>query len=94
LKQPFTKKAGGMAQGVGPEFKPQFQKTKKKSDLSFLFFLVGVGFEFRALHLHSRHSSPLRHTSSPLSSAYLEMGYRELFLMAGLIPPYLSLPSN
>jgi hypothetical protein len=26
LKKPFTKKTGGVAQGVGPEFKPQYHK--------------------------------------------------------------------
>jgi hypothetical protein len=31
LKNPITKKrAGGVAQGVGPEFKPQYHKTKKR----------------------------------------------------------------
>jgi hypothetical protein len=30
LKKPFTKKkAGGVAQGEGPEFKPQYRKTKQ-----------------------------------------------------------------
>jgi hypothetical protein len=30
-KEPIIKKAGGVAQGVGPEFKPQYlKKTKKK----------------------------------------------------------------
>jgi hypothetical protein len=30
-KTPITKiKAGGLAQGVSPEFKPQFHKTKKQ----------------------------------------------------------------
>jgi hypothetical protein len=28
LKIPNTKRAGGMAQGVGPEFKPQYHKKK------------------------------------------------------------------
>jgi hypothetical protein len=28
-KKPNTKRAGGMAQGVGPEFKPQYCKKKK-----------------------------------------------------------------
>jgi cell division septation protein DedD len=29
-KKPFTKKrAGGVAQGIGPEFKPQYCKNKK-----------------------------------------------------------------
>jgi hypothetical protein len=27
LKKPFTKTSGGVAQGVGPEFKPQYCKT-------------------------------------------------------------------
>jgi hypothetical protein len=31
LKKPFTKnRAGGMVQGEGPEFKPQYRKKKKK----------------------------------------------------------------
>jgi hypothetical protein len=29
-KNPSQKRAGGMAQGVGPEFKPQYHKKKKK----------------------------------------------------------------
>jgi hypothetical protein len=29
LKIPITKRVGGVAQGVGPEFKPQYQKKKK-----------------------------------------------------------------
>jgi hypothetical protein len=32
-KIPNTKKAGGVAQGVGPEFKPQYHKNKKKRNL-------------------------------------------------------------
>jgi hypothetical protein len=30
-KVPNTKRAGGVARGVGPEFKPQYQKKKKKN---------------------------------------------------------------
>jgi hypothetical protein len=30
LKTPNTKRAGGAAQGEGPEFKPQYHKKKKK----------------------------------------------------------------
>jgi hypothetical protein len=31
LKKPFTKKrAGGVAQGEGPKFKPQYHKKKEK----------------------------------------------------------------
>jgi hypothetical protein len=29
-KNPSQKRAGGVAQGVGPEFKPQYCKKKKK----------------------------------------------------------------
>jgi hypothetical protein len=29
-KNPLQKRAGGVAQGVGPEFKPQYHKKKKK----------------------------------------------------------------
>jgi hypothetical protein len=31
-KIPNTKGAGGVAQGVGPEFKPQYLKKKKKKE--------------------------------------------------------------
>jgi hypothetical protein len=36
LEKPFTKKnrAGGVAQGQSPEFKPQYKKKKKKSNYS------------------------------------------------------------
>jgi hypothetical protein len=30
LKNPSQKRAGGVAQGEGPEFKPQYHKKKKK----------------------------------------------------------------
>jgi hypothetical protein len=30
LEKPITKTAGGVAQGVGPEFKPQYHAKKKK----------------------------------------------------------------
>jgi hypothetical protein len=36
LKKPITKRAGGMAQGVGPEFKPQYQEKKKKGKKGYL----------------------------------------------------------
>jgi hypothetical protein len=31
-QNPSQKRAGGVAQGVGPEFKPQYQKKKKKKN--------------------------------------------------------------
>jgi hypothetical protein len=31
-KKPFTKRAGGVVQGVGPEFKPQYCQKKKKRE--------------------------------------------------------------
>jgi hypothetical protein len=30
-KKPFTKRAGGVAQSKGPEFKPLYKKKKKKT---------------------------------------------------------------
>jgi hypothetical protein len=30
LEKTLHKRAGGVAQGVGPEFKPQYRKKKKK----------------------------------------------------------------
>jgi hypothetical protein len=44
-EEPFKKRAGGVAQGVGPKFKPQYYKKKKKgkkrddSDSLRMFFL-------------------------------------------------------
>jgi hypothetical protein len=32
LEKPFTKRAGGIAQGEGPEFKPQYHTKKKKKN--------------------------------------------------------------
>jgi hypothetical protein len=32
LKNPSQKRAGGRAQGVGPEFKPQYHKRKKEQN--------------------------------------------------------------
>jgi hypothetical protein len=31
-KNPSQKRAGGVAQGIGPEFKPQYQKKKEKEN--------------------------------------------------------------
>jgi hypothetical protein len=31
-KHPSQKRAGGVTQGVGPEFKPQYHKKKKKKE--------------------------------------------------------------
>jgi hypothetical protein len=46
LKKPFTKKnrAGGVAQGEDPEFKPQYckKKKKKKRQTSLPTFPVGL----------------------------------------------------
>jgi hypothetical protein len=36
LKNPSQKRTGGVAQGVGPEFKPQYCKKKKKVTKFFL----------------------------------------------------------
>jgi hypothetical protein len=35
-KNPSQKKGGGVAQGVGPEFKPQYIKKKKKLASTFV----------------------------------------------------------
>jgi hypothetical protein len=42
LVKPFTKRAGGVAQGVGPEFKPQYdQKRNLKPSRHDYFILLG-----------------------------------------------------
>jgi hypothetical protein len=33
LKKPYTKRAGGVAQGESPEFKPQYHKQNKKRSI-------------------------------------------------------------
>jgi hypothetical protein len=38
-KNPHTKRAGGVAQGIGPDFKPQYYKKTKKPQKT----RVGVG---------------------------------------------------
>jgi hypothetical protein len=38
-KKPSQKRAGGVAQGVGPEFKPQFCKKKKSLKKIFVQYL-------------------------------------------------------
>jgi hypothetical protein len=43
LKILNTKRAGGVAQGVGPEFKPQYHHQKKKKG----FFKDGCGHMLR-----------------------------------------------
>jgi hypothetical protein len=37
LKKIINKRAGGVAQGVGPEFKPQYSKKKKEAINIFTF---------------------------------------------------------
>jgi hypothetical protein len=32
LKKPNTKRAGGVAQGVGPKFKPRYHKKKEEEE--------------------------------------------------------------
>jgi hypothetical protein len=44
LKKPFTKKDCGVAQGVGPELKPQYQK--KKIVFEIFFFTKTAGKKF------------------------------------------------
>jgi hypothetical protein len=40
LKNPSQKRAGGVAQGEAPEFKPQYCKKKKKKKMGALPFSV------------------------------------------------------
>jgi hypothetical protein len=39
-RKPFTKRADGVAQGEGPEFKPQYRKKKKKKSNLFLSYTL------------------------------------------------------
>jgi hypothetical protein len=45
-KNPLQKRAGGLAQGVGPKFKPQYHKKRKKNKWKIftrvLFTVVNV----------------------------------------------------
>jgi hypothetical protein len=40
-KKPSQKRAGGLAQGVGPEFKPQYCQ-KKKSEMKTVLIAMGT----------------------------------------------------
>jgi hypothetical protein len=42
LKIPNTKWAGGVAKGVGPEFKPQYHKKQKQKNTFFSFLLAYI----------------------------------------------------
>jgi hypothetical protein len=39
-KNPSKEMAGGVAQGVGPEFKPQYSIKKKFEEVKFISYLV------------------------------------------------------
>jgi hypothetical protein len=44
LKNPSQKRAGGVAQGVGPEFKPQYcQKEKKREKKLYIILNMNYG---------------------------------------------------
>jgi hypothetical protein len=58
-KNPSQKRAGGVAQGVGSEFKPQYWKKKKKRKMSLVIYII---FVFLRLKLKSVLS--IRHTFS------------------------------
>jgi hypothetical protein len=51
-KYSFQKRAGGVAEGVGPEFKPQYQKKKKKKErertgIGKVYCVLGIIFSSR-----------------------------------------------
>jgi hypothetical protein len=52
----------------------------------FFFLFVERGFELRALHLQSNHSPTWAMTPIHFALIILELGYRELFALAGLEP--------
>jgi hypothetical protein len=53
----LDKKAGGVVQGVGPEFKPQNHKKKKKVPWIFYFKMLLIIFFFLDLIKGWRHGS-------------------------------------
>jgi hypothetical protein len=53
------KRAGGVAQRIAPEFKPQYRKKKK----GLLFFVLVLGVELRMLSMLGRHSTTELHPS-------------------------------
>jgi hypothetical protein len=63
---------------------------------SKLFFLVGLGFELRALHLQSRCFVTSATPPVYFALAILEMGVSNYLpkLASNLDPPHLSLPSS
>jgi hypothetical protein len=71
-----------VAQGVGPEFKPQHQKKKKKKKIVSLLLFSRLEFELRVSHLQSRHSTvwatPLVH----FALVVLKMGVSQTICLA------------
>jgi hypothetical protein len=47
-KNPSQKRAGGMAQGIGPKSKPQYHKKKKKK--SYINSTPNPGFHWKYIH--------------------------------------------
>jgi hypothetical protein len=49
-KNSSQKRAGGVAQGVGPEFKPQYQKKKKKKKPHYFQHVEMILFGYIIVH--------------------------------------------
>jgi hypothetical protein len=70
LKRPSQKRAGGVVQGAGPEFKPCYCKNKTKTFLSVLLKNVQVFNDFLVLALARQVLYHLSHTPSSFSLVY------------------------
>jgi hypothetical protein len=66
-KKPITKRAGGVAQGVGPEFKREHHETKTKpGTLSFTLLAILITFINYPMHKNNRMNYFSPHTPSRL----------------------------
>jgi hypothetical protein len=72
LEKSFTKKADGVAQGVGPEFKPPYYKTKeswKGSQLPWLSLVIPTTQETEIIQAdHGLRTAYTKRSRNPFST--------------------------
>jgi hypothetical protein len=65
----------------------QLSGRKLSTPFIFFFFVVGLGFELRPLHLQSRHSTSWNTPPDYFAVVIWRMGSCKLLAYAGLEPP-------
>jgi hypothetical protein len=60
-KKNQKKRIGGVTQGVGPEFKPQYcKKKKKRNNFCFSTYQKGIKLGINRQGSYRKHTNPLR----------------------------------